>query len=78
MNIGAFPRRGTGHKSSMRTVKELADEFGVEYMVLARALKCNDAPKRVAKYSNATGARTYFNADDVRAWWLTYLAKQKI
>lgn len=70
MSMYGFPKRGAGYKQPLRTVKELADEFGVDYMVLSRALVAHSAPKRIARHSSSSiPQRTYYDANAVRAWW---------
>lgn len=55
----------------LRTLRELAEEFGLTPTKLSREMgKSPDAPHALTKPSNQTNlAGCYFNPAEMRAWW---------
>lgn len=70
MTIGkAFEKRGANRKPK-RTVKELADEFGISWRQLSGLLSTKDAPKAwLRSRSLAVSSATWFDPDEVRTWF---------
>lgn len=53
----------------LRTVKELADEFGVSCGCLSGLLANDGAPKSTFSTRAGTTKATWFNPTEVRVWW---------
>lgn len=64
-------KRAAGRREPLRTVSELADEFGVTKEGLGKALAQPGAPQPVfngKQTRNALKAK-WFKPSEVRAWW---------
>ena len=75
---GARIRNGGGRKP-LRSLRELADEFGISVPALSATMRHDpNGPK--ARYFMGGGKRntqnTWFDPDDVRKWWKERKEKQ--
>ena len=65
--------RSGGARKPLRSLRELAEEFGVAHKTLqAKLSRCKDAPKpRYSTGSSKTASQqnTWYDPDEVRAWW---------
>jgi Zn-dependent peptidase ImmA (M78 family) len=65
--------RNGGARKPLRSLRELADEFGVPYKTLqAKLARCKDAPKPIystGSSKTASQQNTWYDPDEVRAWW---------
>jgi len=65
-------RKGVPPRKPLRSVKELAAEFGVSRQKLAGALSAADAPAVELKHGgNGRPCNSWYDPDLVRAWWKT-------
>lgn len=62
-------RKPGEHREPLRTLQELADEFGVHICVLKNATM-RDAAHPQAKLR--TGKRVYYEPSKFRTWWAVY------
>ena len=73
--------RSGGARKPLRSIRELADEFGVPHKTLRAKLSlCKDAPKpRYSTGSSKTASQrnTWYDPDEVRAWWRGLNQKEK-
>lgn len=66
--------RSGGARKPLRSLRELAEEFGVAHKTLQAKLgRCKDAPRPI--YSTGSSKtispqNTWYDPDEVRAWWL--------
>lgn len=71
--LGQFGRRTRkdGPRKPLRTLRELADEFGVPHKTLqVKLARCKGAPKPVfSTGGRGTPQNTWYDPDEVRAWW---------
>ena len=77
-------RRLAGVKRSpLRTIKELADEFGVSSRSLAKRMYADpDGPRRIFRHHSGGGSSDYrtksvswYNPVEVRRWWRAHSVK---
>lgn len=65
--------RNGGARKPLRSLRELAEEFGVPHKTLqAKLARCKDAPKPLYStgYHKTTSQRnTWYDPQEVRAWW---------
>ena len=65
--------RSGGARKPLRSLRELAEEFGVPHKTLqAKLAWCKDAPKPLYKTGSGkttTQQNTWYDPDEVRAWW---------
>lgn len=71
-SLGQFTVRvknGGAHKPR-RTLKELADEFGISTNKLAGMMRRTDAPKFLFKHKNSEGVNNaWYDQEEVRNWY---------
>ena len=71
-NIGEFTQRikKNGARKPQRTLKELAEEFGVTPQFLSAQLrKDKNGPRPTHATLTNSIRNTWFRADEVRKWW---------
>ena len=77
-SLGQFSVRvksGGAHKPK-KTLKELADEFGVSIYKLAGMMRRPDAPKFLFKHKNAQGVNNaWYDPQEVRKWYHSIVEK---
>lgn len=80
MSVEFKPLRwGDGKKRKpLRTLPELAEEFGVNMHKLQAAMQHHGGPKPAVKHGNNSvrSAITYYDHDAVRKWWKEFKEKQ--
>ena len=72
--------RSGGVRKPLRSLRELAEEFGVPHKTLqAKLAWCKDAPKPIYRTggSKTTPQNTWYDPDAVRAWWRGLNQKEK-
>lgn len=66
--------RNGGARKPLRSLRELADEFGVPHRSLqVKLARCKGAPRPIYSTGDAKTAsqrNTWYDPDEVRAWWL--------
>ena len=61
---------GLPRRAPLRTVTELAQEFGLTLAQMRGRLRAADAPKPVmVRRSQTAGQNTWYAPEEVRAWW---------
>ncbi len=75
-NIGSFGQavKKGARRKPLRTLRELADEFGIEYRSLqGMIVKAAGAPKPMFSVgghrTSASPMNTYYDPDEVRKWY---------
>lgn len=61
----------------MRTLKEMANEFGVSMMTLRSQIANRNGPKGVARGNDST-RNHWYDPKDMRAWWASVQNKIKV
>ena len=65
--------RSGGARKPLRSLRELAEEFGVPHKTLqAKLARCKGAPKPVystGDHKTASQRNTWYDPQEVRAWW---------
>lgn len=65
--------RNGGARKPLRSLRELADEFGVTHKTLqAKLSRCKDAPRPIFSTGDnktASQRNTWYDPQEVRAWW---------
>ena len=73
--------RNGGARKPLRSLRELADEFGVPHKTLqAKLARCKGAPKPVystGDHKTASQRNTWYDPQEVRAWWRGLNQKEK-
>jgi hypothetical protein len=66
-------------RKPMRTLPELAEEFGITTATLSGYMRHHGGPKPPIKHtSNYTrSVVTYYDSDEVRKWWKQFKEQQK-
>ena len=74
-----FYRRSAngGTRKPLRTITELAEEFGLTLrMLTARMGHSGDAPNPIPSAGNSnSNQNTWYDPDEMRRWWREYLSK---
>jgi len=63
----AYSNHHRPNRKPLRSLKELAESFGVSSTRLAGLLGAHNGPKH--KLQNKSPRVTWFDPDEVRAWW---------
>jgi hypothetical protein len=61
--------REQGPFKPLRTITELADELGVTRQWLALNMAHGDGPKPSLRHAGSRAEATWYDPDEVRAWW---------
>ena len=65
--------RNGGARKPLRSLRELAEEFGVPHKTLqAKLARCKDAPRPLystGHQKTASQRNTWYDPQEVRAWW---------
>lgn len=73
--------RNGGTRKPLRSLRELAEEFGVPHKTLqVKLARCKGAPKPrySTGYHKTTSQRnTWYDPQEVRAWWAALTKEQK-
>lgn len=73
--------RNGGARKPLRSLRELADEFGVPHKTLqAKLARCKDAPRPIystGHHKTASQRNTWYASQEVRAWWAAMTKEQK-
>lgn len=75
--------RNGGARKPLRSLRELAEEFGVPHKTLqAKLARCKDAPKPIYSTGSSSSKtvspkNTWYDPDEVRAWWRGLNQKEK-
>ena len=67
-SLGARRSRKDGPRKPLRTLKEMAEEFGVTVNSLRALIGHHDGPKPVLKH-DCTVRNTWYDPAVLRAWW---------
>jgi predicted DNA-binding transcriptional regulator AlpA len=59
--------QGGGTRKPLRTVAELADEFGISKMSLVNFMRNSDSSPKPRPLKNRSAV--WYDADEVRKWW---------
>lgn len=62
-------RTATGKNKPLRTLQEMADEFGVTLNQLSSRIQHKEGPPPEIKHKGATGKKSYYDPDILRRWW---------
>jgi len=75
MKYDATPNNVRQKRQPLRTITELADEFGLPVMSLVKLMSgSEDAPKHELKVQSRNRSNaTWYNPTGVRAWWKQFL-----
>ena len=72
--------RSGGARKPLRSLRELAEEFGVPHKTLqAKLARCKDAPKPIystGDHKTASQRNTWYDPQEVRAWWAAMTKEQ--
>ena len=65
--------RSGGARKPLRSLRELAEEFGVQHKTLqAKLARCKDAPRPIystGHWKTSSQRNTWYDPQEVRAWW---------
>lgn len=65
---------GAAPRVPLRTLQELAEEFGIDHRCLASAMSKNGGPK--PQFDKAKSGLVYYEAQPVRSWWKNAIEKR--
>lgn len=70
-------RKARGVRKPLRTLKEMAEEFGVVPQFLANRLRCHNGPKAELDNRNCGCRAHWYEPDEMRRWWAALPAEAK-
>lgn len=68
-NFAFHKKRATAPRPQVRSLKEFAEEFGINLHALARFVKVYDGPKPTLLSATARSQATYYEINAMRTWW---------
>lgn len=73
--------RSGGARKPLRSLRELAEEFGVPHKTLqAKLARCKNAPQPIystGDQKTASQRNTWYDPQEVRRWWAAMTKEQK-
>ena len=73
----AFSRvRQNGPRKPLRTLAELADEFGVSWRTLNAMRLSHEGPNPILKTGSQSKRATWFDPGEMRSWWASIQEKR--
>lgn len=73
--------RSGGARKPLRSLRELAEEFGVPHKTLQGKLaRCKNAPKPIYStggHKTASQHNTWYDPQEVRRWWWAAMTKEQ-
>lgn len=70
INSVFFANRGKPAREPLRTLEEMADEFGVTFASLKASMHLHEGPKpEIACRNRRTCQRNWYKPSEMRKWW---------